>query len=368
MRLFYIFPIILVFIAGCSTRPLTDLPVRLSSSQIINKLRCEMKLSVQDSFKKRGFESVLPAYKRRIKKLDKGDVIYKRLNAELNKTLKNRERLKRRRDDAKLEHETVIAKIKQSNDDSDISDQERDILFDRFKRAVKSLNKETVNVLEARIKYREKEKALFQFTEGFEKYKNKILVDFATLIDFYNHRIVHEFNTLITETNDLNGTGTFSFPIHLGIFTLGASAGEQKKREADRDIAMIINFKQLLEYDCKPFGPQDHQSIPFYYPIKGNIGLDAVIKDYLRLAKKGKFTTESETYVDKLTFTTMLNATVNPSFTIMPTLRETLKAEATAGIKRSDEHQIRIGLLREPVAKPAEEEKITKVFIVKSLE
>lgn len=380
MRKYGIIPIKLLisvglisFLSGCSTRPLTDLPVRLSSSQIIDKLRCEMKRSVADAFQKKGFDRINIFYQKDLANLKRAQALVEGLEDDYNKALAQEAILKNSYEDAKLNKNTLEIRIKAKAKSDEIEKylpQEKmssGNLDNELKIAELQLYKAKIQLFEHHQIVENKDRELDQAIGLLTAFKNDVGSKYQKLIDFHNHYIVNSFDTLITETNDLNGEGSFAFPIHLGTFTIGVKAGDQKIRAADRDISTAINFKDLLEYECEKYPVQRDTFVPMHYPIKGNIGVDAVIKDYLRLAEKGKFSNGNteETFLDKISFTTTLNASANPEFTITPTMRETLTAKGTIGAKREDKYEVTIGISRQKIDKP-QSEKIQKVQIVES--
>jgi hypothetical protein len=88
------------------------------------------------------------------------------------------------------------------------------------------------------------------------------------------------------------------------------------------------------------------------YPITGRIGVDRLVYDYLDLALFGNLagpknaTSAPPTMADELTFTTTLDASATPKVTFTPTgtAFQLTDAMITGELKRTDMHQVTMGL------------------------
>ena len=146
--------------------------------------------------------------------------------------------------------------------------------------------------------------------------------------------IGYTFRFTITDGDNSSGSVLFSYPFlsPVGNFTLGVSAGEDKKRKGDRSFDLVEDFAQLLadgSLTCSP------ESKNWKYPITGEIGLREVIETYVRLSGLKIFTPPSSSgggggsggggsggsskardvyeFTDDLTFTTTYNASISPT-------------------------------------------------------
>ena len=93
--------------------------------------------------------------------------------------------------------------------------------------------------------------------------------------------IGYSFRFSITEDNDASGSARFEFPFSNGSFALGLSTGEDKRRKSDRSFDLVEDFAQVLADPTLHCGPGGED---WKYPITGDIGLEEVIKTYVRLA------------------------------------------------------------------------------------
>jgi hypothetical protein len=88
------------------------------------------------------------------------------------------------------------------------------------------------------------------------------------------------------------------------------------------------------------------------YPIVGHIGMDRIVYDYLDLALFGSLAgtkanpTAPPTMTDDLTFTTTLDVSATPKITFTPTGTAFALTDAslTGELKRTDMHQVTVGL------------------------
>jgi len=84
-----------------------------------------------------------------------------------------------------------------------------------------------------------------------------------------------------------SASGLFQFPFSNGTFSLGVSAGEDKKRKNDRSFDLVEDFAQLLADRTLVCGAEGQN---WKYPITGEIGLREVIETYVRLSGLKIFT------------------------------------------------------------------------------
>ena len=189
--------------------------------------------------------------------------------------------------------------------------------------------------------------------------------------------IGYSFRFTITDGDNGSGSALFQLPslTPAGSFTVGVSAGEDKKRKSDRSFDLAEDFAQLLADGtliCSPNGRN------WIYPITGEIGLREVIETYVRLSGLKIFTPPSSSggggsgggssggggsgsgggsksrdvneFTDDLTFTTTLNASVSPNLILKPVSHDFRLASASGvfGGSRQDVHDVTIALKTPP--------------------
>ena len=180
---------------------------------------------------------------------------------------------------------------------------------------------------------------------------------------FYDAGIAYNFELTMTEDNDLATDISLLKPTTHPKFTLGASAGAKRKRTNNRTFTVTDTFSYLVtklnipvrgEHYCDGYIVQAN----YVYPIAGRIGVDKLVNDFIRLtlftslggaaAKPGE--RGAPTMADKLTFTTALNASANPKIEFTPVGRgfQFASASLTAGVTRTDVHQVTVALAIAP--------------------
>jgi hypothetical protein len=183
--------------------------------------------------------------------------------------------------------------------------------------------------------------------------------------------IGYTFRFTITEGDNGSASGLFQFPFSNGTFSLGVSAGEDKKRKNDRSFDLVEDFAQLLADRTLVCGPEGKN---WKYPITGEIGLREVIETYVRLSGLNIFTKPSSSsgsggggssggttkvrdiyeFTDDLTFTTTYNASVSPAVTLKPVPHDfrLVSASGTFGGIRQDIHNVTLALKAKPAPTP----------------
>jgi hypothetical protein len=185
--------------------------------------------------------------------------------------------------------------------------------------------------------------------------------------------IGYSFRFTITEGDNGSASGLFQFPFSPnGTFSLGVSAGEDKKRKNDRSFDLVEDFAQLLAdrtLICSPEGKN------WIYPITGEIGLREVVETYARLSGLKIFSKPSSSgssggggsggggssggtskardiyeFTDDLTFTTTFNASVSPTLQLKPVPRDfkLINASGVFGGTRQDIHNVTVALKAKP--------------------
>jgi hypothetical protein len=95
----------------------------------------------------------------------------------------------------------------------------------------------------------------------------------------------------------------------------------------------------------------------YVYPIAGKIGVAKVIHDFINLTLFESLSGDKgapPAMTDDLTFTTTVSASVNPAvmFTPLGTALQAADAGVTAGIKRSDVHEVVVGIAIDKASVP----------------
>ena len=112
-----------------------------------------------------------------------------------------------------------------------------------------------------------------------------------SLARYYNHQMAYSFRFRIVETNVASVGVNWRLPVFLnnpGTWTIGGSAGDTKERESDRNAKLVISFEDLHGTDCTDAPPQAGRLRSIYYPIRGKIGVEEVIAQYLALLERAR--------------------------------------------------------------------------------
>jgi hypothetical protein len=178
--------------------------------------------------------------------------------------------------------------------------------------------------------------------------------------------IVYAFTIQGTEMNNLSVSANITGPLNYGAVSLGPTASNNLTRENTRTFTVIDTFDKLLARQgtkyCMFNPPTPGNTYPNYeYPILGNIGLDETVRTFIRLAVTGSISGEEQlgafsepdfdpaknpAMVDSITFTTTVNAGLNPSISFSPVKTHWQVQSTTIGATatRTDVHQVIVGL------------------------
>lgn len=173
---------------------------------------------------------------------------------------------------------------------------------------------------------------------------------------FYSAGIAYTFDLKMTENNDINpASATLLRPSPpRPKFTLGLGAGALFDRTNERKFTATDTFGSLLRVNaaevrgrryCTGFIVTEN----YVYPIAGRIGVGKVIHDFINLTLFENLAGEKgtpPTMTDDLTFTTTLSASATPTamFTPLGTALQLSDASLTAAFKRSDVHEVTVGV------------------------
>jgi hypothetical protein len=200
------------------------------------------------------------------------------------------------------------------------------------------------------------------------------------IVRFSKTGIVYSFALTGTETNGISLAADIVNPIKYGTLTLSPSAGNTVERKNIRAFTVSDNFLSLVQ-DKKldKFCEAGRSGPNFEYPIVGRIGIDEMVKTFVRLtlledlegpqtdvATSGvKLTGQgSPTMVDTITFTTTISGGLTPKISLSPVGKavQIMDASLTGTVMRVDAHEVIIGLAV-PASVPDAKTGITSKFI-----
>jgi hypothetical protein len=183
----------------------------------------------------------------------------------------------------------------------------------------------------------------------------------------YSAGVAYTFDLTMSEDNNLGSTANFLGP-WLNKFTLGLTGDANRMRENERTFTITDKIGFLLRElnTPKPDGKQycdGHIALgPNYiYPIAGRIGVDNTVYTFFQLSffdglaanKADPGGAGAPAMADKLTFTTMVDFIATPTvvFAPVPKSFQVTDATATGTLRRTDAHQVSVGLALDPKGK-----------------
>ncbi|MEH2498219.1 hypothetical protein V1294_004698 [Bradyrhizobium sp. AZCC 1678] len=177
---------------------------------------------------------------------------------------------------------------------------------------------------------------------------------------FYAIGVAYNFDLTMTVDNDLSaGSANLQRTAAGSVFKLGLGASMTRRRSNDRTFTITDTFSSLLTQLNVRVWADGHRECDGHvvqenhiYPIVGQIGVTKLVYDYLELTIFGGLAgTKSTpslppTMADKLTFTTTLDASATPKITFTPTgtAFQLTDAAITGELKRTDVHEVTMGL------------------------
>lgn len=174
--------------------------------------------------------------------------------------------------------------------------------------------------------------------------------------------VAYTFELTMTENNDLSaGSANFQRTFSRSVFKLGIGGSATRSRGNDRNFTVTDTFGNLLTHgnpvlgDGKRYCDGYVVEANYIYPITGRIGVDKLVYDYLNLTIFGGLAGAKDVAAgasgppamsDKLTFTTTLDISATPKITFTPvgSAFQLTDAGITADFKRTDMHQVLVGL------------------------
>jgi hypothetical protein len=192
-------------------------------------------------------------------------------------------------------------------------------------------------------------------------FKGDEFLEVRNVIDiFYSIGVAYNFDLTMTENNDFSaGSANLQGGPSNSLFKLGLGGSVTRKRNNERSFTVTDTFSNLLtklnttvreggRRDCDGYLVEAN----YVYPIVGHIGMDRMVYDYLDLTLFGNLAgtkatpTAPPTMTDDLTFTTTLDASATPKITFTPTgtAFQLTDASLTGEVKRTDMHEVTVGL------------------------
>jgi hypothetical protein len=201
----------------------------------------------------------------------------------------------------------------------------------------------------------------FNWNVSFPGPENVEVRNFFKLV--YSAGIAYTFELTMSEVNNLGSTVNF-LGAGQATFTLGVTGNADRSRENVRTFTITDKFNFLLRELNTPksgkrycdghiaFGPN------YIYPIVGRVGIYNTVYTFFQLsifenlgAKDDKPGAGGAPAMgDKLTFTTLVDLTAMPKIVFVPvkTGFQITDASLTGVARRTDHHQLTVGLALEP--------------------
>ncbi|QOG17645.1 hypothetical protein [Bradyrhizobium sp. SEMIA] len=177
----------------------------------------------------------------------------------------------------------------------------------------------------------------------------------------YSAAIAYNFDLTMTEDNNL-GTTINTIGPWTQRFNLGLGGNANRQRSNERTFTISDTFDFLMRTLNRPGQVRKQRycegfivtQANYVYPIAGRIGVDKSVRTFLELTYFGNLAGDKDNpggsnapnMADKLTFTTTLDATATPMVTFTPVSAgfQVADASITGTARRSDVHQVTIGL------------------------
>lgn len=161
---------------------------------------------------------------------------------------------------------------------------------------------------------------------------------------FRSAAIAYEFDFNIKEINNASAGATWAKPfVSGGLFSLTASAGADRTRDAVRNFKIADSFSEAKRAECSREALQKN----WIYPIAGDIGMYEVVSTFLKLRNvEGPIVNEVFTFADTLTFTTEISAGLKPTLTLNSLAGRFRLTQANANLSasRTDVHKVTVAL------------------------
>lgn len=168
------------------------------------------------------------------------------------------------------------------------------------------------------------------------------------IIDYADSRVIaaiaYEFDFNINEVNNGSVGATWAKPfVGGGLFSLTATAGANRTRDAVRNFKIADSFSEARGADCTNEALRKN----WVYPIAGDIGMYEVVSTFLKLRNvENPDRGEVFSFADTLTFTTEISAGLKPTLTLNSVAGRFRLTEANANLSasRTDVHKVVVAL------------------------
>lgn len=369
----------IVMAGGCATSPIPADVIGLSIYQLVHKIRCEARDAVVAQYEKDGLRAQQDAFLRisqQIKDAKKYEEnALKPKIAELAARRQNLVLKAHAADAVAGELQAIVdafnkeerSRTAQEKILLQKSDKDVGALLDRLKglddqlpTQIRSYNKDALQLEREKLNY----------TRRLHSLAVQMARHAPDLQKFAAHNLAYAMRFEIEEQNDARiSSADFTWPVTMGTVTLGLVAGDKKVRKGKREVRVAASFGDLLGLDCRDAeglyvdAPDRVQR----YPIRGRIGLDEVIEQYLNVQRKTKLSQladpSGQTYKSVLTFTTTIDGSIKPSITITRASGRRFAGNSAMAAQRQDIHEVTIVLIPPPTAQ-VEPEKTVNVRIL----
>lgn len=159
------------------------------------------------------------------------------------------------------------------------------------------------------------------------------------IAEFALHGVAFGFDFDITETNNATASATFNMPWTPGNFSLKANAGSKKDRQNKRTFTINQPFMRAALIECE----NGVQPSFYHYPIAGKIEINEILNTYFLLTDDEDSGSIGD-FVDKITYTTKLEAGADPSVSLnpLPAGFHIASANGEIDLVRNDIHSVTI--------------------------
>lgn len=341
-----------VVAAACSTHPLPADIIDLPISQLVHQIQCEGAHSVYAEAQRRGIVAAAAGLKETAAEVATAAENLKTAQAGLkdgrNDFGTSKAALESAFDSIDLQIEQVLHKIDRL--ELEKGNPHSEGLLKTLKLELRQLYRQYRYVVTVGNLYVQVDKVNKEL-----KRREAKLGSYKDVIAFEGNNAVFQFIFQVTENNNATSRGTITWPIVPGVITLGYDVGDKRKRASDRQVRILSSFRELLHLDCRNIDIADEHRFPRMYPITGEIGLAEVLGDYLRVSdlKGQKFHLggASDSYRDKITFTTAINGSIKPGINLSKRIGQLIDVSADLTADRMDVHEVTI-FLTPPGATP----------------
>ncbi|MEO0618540.1 MAG: hypothetical protein AAFZ01_04605 [Pseudomonadota bacterium] len=379
-----------VAISGCAGLPLVDNYTDFSTFDIVHFIRCEARDVIEKYKDDKKYNTVKKIYDARLGVIKTNTAELAKRRADLSENLKKRDILlndlaRHRQRFFRAEREKQVAKAAEDREFKVLEEQmgqapNQEIpqavlaTYQRaYKRAVDADNRVIELAQEGTllIKQLENETGDIKELSSGEKTnssdKKDLAKQYKKYIAFRDSTIALRFKFDLSEQNSATGDASFTWPIHLGTFTLAIDGGDTKKRDTLRVVQVGGKFGELLEVECSDRRQANSGLRAAHYPITGEIGVGELVSQYLKLLDKDisiqEHPTAGRKMTETITFTTTLNGNVKPSLKLTTVNNVSITANGGGGATREDIHEVAIEIAPKPSPSGASPNKAEQLVV-----